>query len=199
MGKIIALSGVDNAGKSTQSKLLVDYFTKQGKKVKTTDFAFGYYFLKPVIKYLRKSTGSPKGGPVKRNKKALPKLWFIPAFIDIWVGYVFYLLPMRNKYDVIIADRFYSDIWVNLLFYGYLPKWAFKPLLRFLPKPDTTFVLLIKSKTGFARIRDEFPLSYYLEQTKIYKSLSENIDCYTIIAETEPSKAFENIARKINA
>src|SRR3989344_4882802 len=104
MGILISFSGIDGAGKSTQIDLLSKYFKKRGKTVFKTEEMFGYFLLKPIIKILRLSNGSPKGGPVTRNKKYLPKLWFIPAFIDIWIGYLFKFKFLSAEYDVVIAD-----------------------------------------------------------------------------------------------
>lgn len=195
MGIIISLSGVDNAGKSTQSKLLVAYFKKNKKKVIVTQFAFGYFLLKSVIAVLRKKTGSPKSGPVKRNTNLLYKLWFLPAFFDIWLGYCLYLLPLKDKYDVIITDRFYTDIWVNLLYYGYIPKLGYDVFLPLLPKPDRSFIFMLKPSIGYKRINDEFPLSYYQEQVKLYKLLSKSVYSTVINAERTPALIHKELVK----
>jgi len=198
MGIIISLSGVDNAGKSTQCRLLKKHFEFEKKQVKVTEFAFGYFLLKPFIRYLRKSTGSPKLGPVKKNNNILPKLWFIPAFIDIWIGYLFHLRKMKRKYDVVLCDRFYSDIWANLLYYGYIPIIIYGTTLRLLPKADISIVLMVDSQVGHGRINDEFPLSYYKIQTKIYRDLAEKIKSIKIKSNNNSKKVFKRILNHLN-
>src|SRR5207248_1770452 len=128
-------------------------------KVKVSEEMFGYFLLKPIIPYLRSASGSPKEGPVNRNKTFIKKLWFIPAFIDIWVGYFFKTNFSFKGYDVIIADRFYTDIWANLLYYGYLPNWAFK-LVTILPKTDIALMLAVSPEVVLKR-EQEFPTDYY--------------------------------------
>lgn len=197
MGKIISLSGIDGAGKSTQAKLLSAYLKSKGKKVKTTQKLFGYFLLKPLIRLLRKQTKSPTAGPVTRNKKNnLMKLWFIPAFIDIWIGYLVEIQPLKNKYNYLIADRTYDDIWANLWYYGYQPEWAFKYLERFLPKTDIAFLFQIKPENG-KKHSDDFPLQYFKDQARIYNRLATYRTFYKINANKGKKEIFRSISSKI--
>jgi len=193
---LISFSGIDGAGKSTQIKLLAEYLTSKGKKIKTTEEMFGYWLLKPVIGLLRKTTGSLPDGPIKRNKNFFLKLWFIVAFIDIWLSFIFKILPMRSKYDFVIADRFYTDIWANLVYYGYLPNRMFSFSVKLLPKPDAAFMLQVKPKIVLRR-EEEFPPCYYNEQEKIYADLSDQIDFNIVGANRSPQLVFEEIKEKI--
>lgn len=195
-GKIVSFSGIDGAGKSTQVKLLLEYLKGKGKKVHVTQGMFGYFLLKPLIRNLRAVTGSPAGGPVKRNKSVLPKLWFIPAFIDIWLGYIFKYRSLLAKYDFLIADRFYTDIWANLLYYGYLPDWAFKVFVKLLPKSSKAFLLSVNPKVVLQR-ESEFPPDYYRKQAKIYKHLKDYVDFYIIDANREPKTVFKEIRAEL--
>lgn len=188
-GFLISLSGFDGAGKSTQVALLSKYLRSKGKSVRVTEAMFGYFLLRPLIKVLRGATGSLQGGPVKRNQSLLPKFWFVLAFIDVWVGFIFKIRPMRNKYDFLIADRFYTDIWANLLYYGYLPDWAFSFFVKLLPKPDVAFMLKAKPKIVLTREK-EFHPSYYREQEKIYDNLSVEVNFNIVDANQLPKIIF---------
>jgi len=191
-GVLITFSGIDGAGKSTQVKILSEYLTSQGKKVLTTESMFGYFLLKPLVKMLRPVTGSLPRGPVNRNKSGVLKLWFIFAFVDIWLGFIFKIRPKLKIYDYIIADRFYADILANLLYYGYIPDWAFTVFVRLLPKPDMAFMFSVEPETVLKRER-EFPSEYYYEQAKIYKRLSKDIGMNIIDASKESSRVFEQL------
>jgi len=198
MGILISFSGIDGAGKSTQTRLLSKYLKKRGKKVKVTEEMFEYFLLRPLIGILRTATGSPSNGPVKRNKKNnLAKLWFIPAFLDIWISYIFKTRFVLKKFDFVIADRFYLDIWANLLYYGYLPNWAFTFFVKLLPKADKSLMLSIKPKSVLEREND-FPPNYYKEQAKIYKRLTGYVDFCIVDANKEPEKVFEEIRKILN-
>lgn len=191
MGKLISLSGIDGAGKSTQVKLLANKLQNDGKLVNVGESMFTYFLLKPLVKVLRSATGSPGAGPVKRSTRLLPKFWFILSFFDIWASYIFYIRPKLAQYDYIIADRFYTDMWANLLYYGYLPNWAFG-LIKFLPKADLSLVLLADPKQILTR-EQEFPPDYYFAQEKIYYQLAQNIKCTIIDANLKIQAVYAQI------
>lgn len=196
IGYLISFSGFDGVGKSTQVRSLAKYLESKGKTVKVTEAMFGYYLLKPLIIHMRRATNSASSGPVKRNTSGLLKLWFILAFIDIWFSYIIKINSWKNKYDFIIADRFYTDIWANLLYYGYIPNWGFSVLVKLLPKSDLAFILQTKPNIVLKRER-EFPTKYYMEQEKIYQRLSDKIHPMIIDASQSPKKVSLEIIEKI--
>lgn len=195
-GILVSFSGFDGVGKSTQVKLLQQYLKTKNKKVIATERMFGYFLFKPFIGSLRTVTGSPSLGPVKRNANPVLKLWFIPAFIDIWFSYFFIIRPLLAKYEYVIADRFYTDMWANLLYYGYLPDWGFKLFVKLLPRPDKAFMLLADPRVILKRER-EFSPDYYKEQAKIYKQLAALVDVDIINANRKPEVVFEKIRNLI--
>jgi len=194
---LISLTGFDGAGKTTQVRLLYKYLKEKKKKVYVTEKMFTYFLLKPLVKVLRKHTKSPVGGPVTENKKLIPKLWFILAFIDIWIGYLLKYRPMLQKFDYIIADRFYTDIWANLLYYGYLPQWAFGFFVKLLPKSDVAIMLSVKPETVLRR-EEDFPTDYYKKQAKIYKKLANKLTFEIINANRQPKNVFEDIRSRVD-
>lgn len=196
MGKLISLSGIDGAGKSTQINLIEKYLRDKGLSVYVTESMFGYFLFKPFIQNLRKITKSPTKGPVKRNNNPLYKMWFVFAFVDIWASYFIKIRHLLVKYDVLIADRYYTDLWANILYYGYCPKWAFELLIPFLPKADLSIWLSVEPKNVFKR-EMEFDKNYYYSQQIIYERFRSLGNYKTVDANGSPEEVLNKIKKLI--
>ncbi len=172
MGLIISLSGVNGVGKTTQVETIVSELKKRNKKIIVTRIMFQYFFLNPIIQFLKPASSNSTGKITHRNTRMLPKLWFVCAFLDIWLGYLIKVLPMLKKYDYVVADRNYADMWVSLLYYGFLPNWAFIPSLKLLPRASVS-ILFLADPAVIEKRESGFSHNYYKEQTRIYQLLKE--------------------------
>lgn len=197
MGKIIVIEGTDCSGKETQSKLLKEYLTNNGYKVKTLSYPM---YDTP--------TGKIIAGPLLGKPSVSPTWFTAPMELDPMVASLYYaadrkanlplLLDTINNNDIIILDRYtysnmahqgsklpnYED---RLNMYNFLENLEFN--LLSLPKPDVVFFLYlpytygIEMKKNRSELLDESEKNEqhqinsektYLELTKLYNFIKIN-------------------------
>ncbi len=87
----------------------------------------------------------------KRNKTISLFRWLYYS-IDYIVGYYLKILPLKIKTTAVIMDRYYYDIIVDPVRYGFnLPQWLLKSVLPLIPKPDLTIYLDNKPEELYKR------------------------------------------------
>lgn len=139
--KIVAFSGIDGCGKSTQIELLIKYYETRGEKYKmiwvrpgSTPFIL---LLKSFARFFFKSL--PKAGRSNKREELLKKskignLWFFISFIELiyifkikvrflkLIGYK--IIHDRHIFDSIIDYQIMLD---RSLFNNILIKWLLRP------------------------------------------------------------------------
>jgi dTMP kinase len=108
MAKFINLEGLDSSGKSSQIKLITEYFQKQNKKVKFIHFPmYGHNMYSEMIsKFLRGEYGS--------NDEVDP---IFVANIYAMDRYMYKNQLMRDleEYDIVVMDRY---VFSNIAYQG---------------------------------------------------------------------------------
>ena len=177
--RLITLSGIDCAGKSTQIEKLKNHFVKKKIKVKVIWSRGGYTPLFNILKnILRKINPDklPEPGESKErdeifSKKWVRVLWLNVAIFDLMFFYGLYFRLLKLLGFTIIADRFLFDTYVDwsLSFKnedfenGVL--WKILVLLK--PKPDSSILLTISVDEAVRRseLKNE-PFSENLSKRK---------------------------------
>lgn len=142
---IIAFSGVDCAGKSTQIKALENYFISKGKTCKVFWYRPGYSQEMQVCKKMIRKAASACLWVAERapkmlatRKAALDKvesdvvstassktspdlrvpapIWLTTAFLDTILQWALKLRMYERRYDVVICDRYVEDARLDLFF-----------------------------------------------------------------------------------
>ena len=167
---IIAMSGVDCAGKSTHIELLRQYFISQGKTCTVFWYRPGYsdemqklkvalrkgillsqtlHNMLPVPKTRPQSDKPDKpdvepGTPINKKIHVPAPIWLSTAILDTTLQWALKLRWLNKKYDVVICDRYIEDAKLDLQFKFPNISWS-DTLLRHLsmlfPKPDKSFLL----------------------------------------------------------
>jgi dTMP kinase len=135
--KYICFEGMDGSGKSTQSKLLADAFTAQGKKVLL----------------LSEPSDSPLGkkiGEMIRSKRYSKETIALAFAADRMILKEDVLTPAFDEYDYVITDRNYLSSLVYQPIMGCDMKWILD-LNKYVAKPDLTFIVDISVDTYMQR------------------------------------------------
>ena len=191
-GKLIAFSGIDGAGKSTQIQLLLDDLRKRGKRPVYLWTRGGYTGPFNALKTLVRRIIGRKLPPSGRNderakafkKKWARNLWLILAILDLMLVYGIYVRVNRTFGRVVIADRYLWDTWIDfrLNFSDVdIEQWVlWKILVWISPKPDAAFLLLVPVEESLRRSKlknEPFPDSEDVLQRRLilYRELSHRL------------------------
>lgn len=183
-GLFITFEGGEGSGKSTQIKLLKDYFEKQGYLVEITREPGGSAGAEEIRNLLLR-------GGVDRWDKKTEILLFLAARRDHLVKKI---LPALKEGKIVLSDRFHdSTVAYQCFGYGFDEE-IYKnvdSLYRFIAddfKPDLTVILDINPKLGIERsIKREGNIEQRFEKMDI--SFHQNIkEAFLKLAEKEPNR-----------
>jgi dTMP kinase len=137
-GRIIALEGIDQSGKRTQTRLLADELKKKGAKVSAISF--------PIYK-------SPSGRQIQRfleGKQKHPATALHMLYsLNRWENQEQIIKPVQNS-DFVIADRYYPSNLAYGVSRGLSLEWL-QGLDRGLPTASLVIVLDVPVPASFAR------------------------------------------------
>ena len=202
---MIAFSGLDGAGKSTQIELLKDYFEGQGGKVKYFWSRGGYTPGMQAFKDLMRKSSSkkmPSQGPSKEREQSFSnplvrKVWLSLAILDLVLFYGIYVRFKSFTGVKVICDRYIFDTSID--FRLNFPQenvdkwWLWKWMVFTAMKPKKHFVLTIPVEESLRRSKlkeEPFPDS---EET-----LKTRLNDYLIFVNQSSYVIHINGAKKIN-
>ncbi len=184
MGTFIVIEGIDGAGKSTQARLLAEWFKERGKEVvltkEPTDTAFGKLIRRLVLTGGRE--GIIDGARISHEAEAL-------LFAADRAEHVEKLIkPSLKEGKIVISDRyFYSSLayqWAR----GLDLEWLID-LNRFAVRPDLAILLDLPVKESMRRINRRSIKSEFDKIAELQKAVREN---YLKLAERFPEMRIVN-------
>jgi thymidylate kinase len=188
-GRLIAFSGIDGAGKSTQIAALRDSLSSRGWKVAQIAFwedaAILPRFRAGVsLRVLANRKDSEE--IALRNDKNV-RAWYLTL-----IRSVFYLLDavhlravvgrrMRSGADFIILDRWSCDQVVHIKSRNWLARAYIKAVLTIAPSPNVAFVLDAMPDDAFRR-KPEYPLAFLHEYRQDFLAMKSLVPGLQIIS-----------------
>lgn len=168
--KIIALSGIDGSGKTTQADLLEKYLEKQGKKV-ARFHAVSFSIAN------RKKSKSQKSKSVTKASSQKIFLRKIALLIDLYRFKKYQQKLKKNGIAFLIADRYFYDQIINILFLENkqtltgLLKMAEKEIAR----PNQYFWINTNPETAIRREREiDQNIAYLKKKQQLYQTFSRH-------------------------
>ncbi len=189
MGVFIVLEGIDGAGKSTQAKMLAEWFEERGHEVvltkEPTDTAFGKLIRRLVLTGGR--VGIIDGAKISHEAEAL-------LFAADRAEHIHKLIrPALEEGKVVISDRyFYSSLayqWAR----GLDLEWLID-LNRFAIRPDIAILLDIPARESMRRIKGRAIKTEFDRIFELQRSVRNN---YLKLAEMFPEIRIVNAQNSV--
>jgi len=184
VGMFIVMEGIDGAGKSTQAKMLADWFKNRGYEVvltkEPTDTAFGKLIRRLVLTGGKE--GIIDGARISHEAEALLFAADRAEHVNKLIG------PSLKSGKVVISDRyFYSSLayqWAR----GLDLEWLID-LNRFAIRPDLVILLDLPVKESMKRINGRSIKSEFDKIAELQRNVREN---YLKLAEMFPEMRIVN-------
>jgi len=207
--KIVYLLGIDGSGKTTLSNNLLNYY--KSKSIKVTYFYGRHFpFLLQPFKTLGKITVLKRTDEfinynIYKNKKnsffsrhrLIATLYKIIWIADYLVITFLRFIPRYFNKDMVIIDRFFLDVAVNISESLSLDDMQMVKLARFLgcffPSNTLNIFIKVSPEVAFSRKNDIQAIRYLEERNKRYKILSELYKFIEINGEEPPEIVFEQV------
>lgn len=214
-GFLIAFTGIDGSGKTTQAKLLEEILREKGGKISYVWSRWDSFLLRPLIKIWKNRIKDNTYNPNFYNnnlKKSKQKLLNNPIFGRFWLALFFLeysfqiFIKVRielAKRDFIISDRtFYDSIIDQAINLG---KWqdflldtldSFWIMILF-PKPDMVIYIDCPENIAFSRKTDSPNIEYLIERRALYLKLADKYAWFKVDGTLSINEIYSQIRNKV--
>lgn len=206
---IIAICGMDGAGKTTQINLIGKWLEEHGIAFKKVWLRWPAFFSYPFLALCR-LLGFTEWKETRKNSRKYPihhfyrnnviaRIWSWLFTLDTLI-YLFthvYLSKKLGRY--ILSDRHTLDILVDLICetkrYKLPTSIPGKLLLSFLPK--LTFLIDVKEKTAFQRKKDIPSIKYLTKRRKLFRKLAKSLGIPILHGDKKPKEVHNKLLNRL--
>jgi thymidylate kinase len=204
--KFVSFSGIDGAGKSTQIQRFRARMEQAGLRCSLVSFWDDVARFKGlregaahVIFKGDQGVGTPSAPITRRDKNVrsglMTALRLCIYFADAVSTRSLMRRSLRGNADVVIFDRIIYDALANLNLENAAMRTYARAMIKFVPKPDISFLLDADPAEARAR-KPEYPLDFLQFSRKSYLGLSKLIGCMTVIAPLPADEVEQEISKR---
>jgi thymidylate kinase len=188
----VSFSGIDGAGKSTQIENLASHVAQDGLRVHVVRFWDDVARLKGIretsghkIFKGDKGVGTPSA-PINRRDKNVQSPWMTCVRLFLYLVDAVSLRitvkeVLRSGFDLVIFDRYTYDELANLNSRNPLVRGYIRMLMRFIPRPQISYLLDADPLQARAR-KPEYPLDFLHNNRQAYLKLADLLGDITVIS-----------------
>lgn len=205
--RLICIVGPDGTGKSTQTKLLINYLEKNNIKCKYMWMRRPYFFTFPILfmaRYMGLSIQSDIGGGLKigyhnfEKSKIISTLFINSILLDTIIFNILKIkIPLYINNNIIVCDRYIHDIIVDSTISigknSLSENQIMLPLLNSIPKECNPIILIAPEEVLKPRRKDIHFDTTMSAKISFYKILANEQSIPTIDA----NLSIEEVHKKI--
>lgn len=189
---LIAFTGIDGSGKTTQARFLVKDMKERGTDASYVWCRWEPLLLRPFIKIWKQKKREKEDSrstityrEIQRDKETLLRnsvfryLWLLSFLIDYGLQVFFKLRIKLIKHDVIISDRlFYDSLVDQAINLGHRGERLLEELNSWwmgliFPTPDMVVYIDCPADVAYTRKDDAPDIEYLSERRRLYLSLAD--------------------------